>query len=535
MLIGTESQKYALLLRTWEAINTERALPGVLVSLSEVLLPLVPYDSTAIIAYEEGGRHNLYAMHVPGRPMEEGETLETYGKRLAKDAEPLSEVRPLVPYPAIPPTDDKLRAEPYVCDDLLEKETWYEHDFHLAASGVRTYVVILLVVNGKLHGSAVFTRTAPLKFTQQEISILREVSRPLAVAVANALANEEIRRLRDQLEAENISLREQLGQAPWFEELVGASVPLLRVRDRVEQVAVTDATVLITGETGTGKELIARAIHRRSARAHGPLVKVNCAAIPETLLASELFGHERGAFTGAIDRRKGRFEQAHGGTLFLDEIGELTPSTQVMLLRVLQEREFERLGGSQTLQTDVRLIAATNRDLGEDVRGGRFRGDLYYRLNVFPVHMPALRERTGDIPALVAHFASKHGERFGKKISRIDRRSIHALQSCAWPGNVRELENAIERAVILSERGTLTVDRDSLASAPAQANIGDRLRSQERETIETALQETAGRVSGVNGAARRLGMAASTLEFRIKRLGIDKFRYRESTAREYAS
>ena len=179
MLIGTESQKYALLLRTWEAINTERALPGVLVSLSEVLLPLVPYDSTAIIAYEEGGRHNLYAMHVPGRPMEEGETLETYGKRLAKDAEPLSEVRPLVPYPAIPPTDDKLRAEPYVCDDLLEKETWYEHDFHLAASGVRTYVVILLVVNGKLHGSAVFTRTAPLKFSQQEISILREVSRPL--------------------------------------------------------------------------------------------------------------------------------------------------------------------------------------------------------------------------------------------------------------------------------------------------------------------------------------------------------------------
>ena len=532
MLIGTEGQKYALLLRTWEAINTERALPGVLASLSELLLPLAPYDGTAIIAFEEGGRHDLYAMHVPGRPMEEGETLETYGKRLAKYAEPLNEMRPLVPYPPLA-ADVKMRAEPYVCDDLLEKQTWYEHDVHLAAGGIRAYVSIPLVVTGKLSGIAVFTRVEPRKFTPQELSILREVSRPLAVAVANALANEEIRKLRDQLEAENISLREQLGQAPWFKEIVGASVPLLRVRDRIEQVAVTDATVLITGETGTGKELIARAIHQRSARALGPLVKVNCAAIPETLLASELFGHERGAFTGAIDRRKGRFEQAHGGTLFLDEIGELAPSTQVMLLRVLQEREFERLGGSQTLQTDVRLIAATNRDLGEEVRGGRFRSDLYYRLNVFPVHMPPLRERTGDIPALVAHFASKHGERFGKKISRIDRRSVHALQAYTWPGNVRELENVIERAVILSERGALMIDREGLTSATAQAGMEDQLRTQERETIEAALQETGGRVSGLNGAARRLGMAASTLEFRIKRLGIDKFRFRKPATREY--
>jgi formate hydrogenlyase transcriptional activator len=532
MLVGTESQKYALLLRTWEAINKERALPGVLVSLSELLVPLVPYDGTAIIGFEENGRHDLYAMHVPEKPMQGGETLETYGKRLAKEAQPLKEMRPLVPYPAV---DDKSRAEPYVCDDLLERQSWYEHDVELAASGVRAYVCIPLVVTGKLRGLAVFTRVDPLKFSSQELSILRDVSRPLAVAVANALANEEIRELRDQLEAENISLREQLGQSPWFEELVGASVPLLRVRDRVEQVALTDATVLITGETGTGKELIARAIHRRSGRAHGPLVKVNCAAIPETLLASELFGHERGAFTGALDRRKGRFEQAHGGTLFLDEIGELTPSTQVMLLRVLQEREFERLGGSQTLQTDVRLIAATNKDLAEEVRQRRFRSDLYYRLSVFPIHMPALRERTGDIPALVAHFASKHGERFGKKISRIDRRSIHALQSRTWPGNVRELENTIERAVILSERGTLMVDRDGLTSSPAQAGIGDQLRAQERETIEAALQGTGGRVSGANGAARRLGMAASTLEFRIKRLGIDKFRYRQPPAREYAS
>ena len=236
------------------------------------------------------------------------------------------------------------------------------------------------------------------------------------------------------MEAENISLREQLGQAPWFEEILAHSAELKRVLDTVEQVATTDATVLITGETGTGKELIARAIHRRSSRARGPLVKVNCAAIPETLLASELFGHERGAFSGAVERRKGRFEQAHGGTLFLDEIGELPQEMQVLLLRVLQEREFERLGGTHTLQVDVRLVAATNRDLAEDVRAGRFRSDLYYRLNVFPVHVPPLRERPQDIPPLVAHFAEKYGERFGRKISRVEPQTLDLLKLMAGPG-----------------------------------------------------------------------------------------------------
>jgi formate hydrogenlyase transcriptional activator len=340
------------------------------------------------------------------------------------------------------------------------------------------------------------------------------------------MANNEIRKLREQLQAENISLRAQLGQAPWFEEILAHSAKLKRVLDKVEQVATTDATVLITGETGTGKELIARAIHRRSARASGPLVKVNCAAIPDTLLASELFGHERGAFSGAVERRKGRFEQAHGGTLFLDEIGELPAEMQVLLLRVLQEREFERLGGTQTLQVDVRLVTATNRDLSEDVRAGKFRSDLYYRLNVFPMHVPALRERPEDIPPLVAHFAEKYSARFGRKVSRIEPRTLDLLQSHNWPGNVRELENTVERAVILARNGVLSVDAGMLRGAEGPGRGIDPARTEEREALEAALSASKGKVAGENGAAKRLGLPASTVEFRIRKLGIDKFRYR---------
>jgi formate hydrogenlyase transcriptional activator len=294
-------------------------------------------------------------------------------------------------------------------------------------------------------------------------------------------------------------------------------------------VAGTDATVLITGETGTGKELVARAIHRHSPRVQGPLIKVNCAAIPETLLASELFGHERGAFTGAAERRRGRFEQADGGTLFLDEVGEMPLETQVMLLRVLQEREFERVGGSRTVRVNVRIVAATNRDLSEQVQAGRFRKDLYYRLNVFPIHVPPLRERSEDIPALVAHFADKHGKRFHRTISRIDAHSLNALGAYNWPGNVRELENLVERAVIVSRDGILRVERDlprpAVLKAP-EKKLGLDLREKEREAIERALHLSKGRVSGPGGAAVRLGMPASTLEFRIRRLGINKHQFR---------
>jgi formate hydrogenlyase transcriptional activator len=409
---------------------------------------------------------------------------------------------------------------------LLQKEGWYRHEFHLAKDGVRSYAAVPLVMRGEVLGVAAFVRLKQRGFPPAELAILKDVSRALSIATANALANEQIRKLRERLEAENISLREQLGQAPWFEEILAHSAELKRVLDTVEQVAATDATVLVTGETGTGKELIARAIHRRSPRARGPLVKVNCAAIPPTLLASELFGHERGAFSGAVERRKGRFEQAHGGTLFLDEIGELPQEMQVLLLRVLQEREFERLGGTQTLQVDVRLVAATNRDLAEDVRAGRFRSDLYYRLNVFPVHVPPLRERAEDVPPLVAHFAEKYGERFGRKISRIDRNTMDALQAHRWPGNVRELENTIERAVILSRNGTLSIDAGMLQGAAAETVAEDPASSEERSAIEAALKDSHGKVSGETGAAKKVGVPASTLEFRIKKLGIDKLRYR---------
>jgi formate hydrogenlyase transcriptional activator len=527
-----ESQRSGLMLRTWEAISAERELRGVLATLSAVLVPVVPFDSVGIIdftgdpsASDESGKHRLFALHVVGVPQIEGETGQQLAKRLLPHSRPLDAVRPLIPYPAVkdrrfPP------GEPFACDDLLQRDGWYEHEFYLANSGIRSYVSVPLIARGQNIGVAVFTRVEQRAFPAEQLTILRDVCRALSIATANALANEEIRKLREQLEAENISLRAQLGQAPWFEEILAHSAALKRVLDTVEQVATTDATVLITGETGTGKELIARAIHRRSARARGPLVKVNCAAIPDTLLASELFGHERGAFSGAVERRKGRFEQAHGGTLFLDEIGELPQEMQVLLLRVLQEREFERLGGTQTLQVDVRLVAATNRDLAEDVRAGRFRSDLYYRLNVFPVHVPPLRERPEDVPPLVAHFAEKYGARFNRKISRIDRRTLDLLQSHPWPGNVRELENTVERAVILARNGVLSIDVGMLRGATAEGRADQQLVSQERTAMEAALSASRGKVSGETGAAKKLGMAASTVEFRIKKLGIDKFRYR---------
>ncbi len=532
----TEAQRSALLLRTWEAVSAERELPGVLASLAEVLVPIVLFDAISIIDFstphghgpagDRNHQHRLFALHVVGVPRIEGETAEQLANRLSPRARPLPVVRPSIPYPSAPANESWMTGEPVTCDDLLQKEAWYPHEFGLAESGIRSYASVALVARGQVIGVAAFTRQEQWAFSAEQVDILRDVTRALSVATANALANEEIRKLREQMEAENSSLRAQLGQAPWFEEILAHSAALKRVLDTVEQVATTDATVLITGETGTGKELIARAIHRRSPRARGPLVKVNCASIPDTLLASELFGHERGAFSGAVERRKGRFEQAHGGTLFLDEIGELPQEMQVLLLRVLQEREFERLGGTQTLQVDVRLVAATNRDLAEDMRAGRFRSDLYYRLNVFPVHVPPLRERPEDIPPLVAHFAEKYGAQFGRKISRVERRTLDVLQSHPWPGNVRELENTVERAVILARNGVLSVDAAMLRGGAAQVPADQHAESQEREAIVAALTASQGKVSGESGAAKKIGLAASTLEFRIKKLGIDKFRYR---------
>ena len=342
---------------------------------------------------------------------------------------------------------------------------------------------------------------------------------------------DDLKRAKDQARNENAALRDEISSASMFEEIVGSSAPIRTVLQQVARVAPTDSTVLITGDTGTGKELVARAIHKRSARSTRPFVAVNCAAVPASLIASELFGHERGAFTGALQRRQGKFELADGGTLFLDEVGELPADTQVALLRVLQEREFERVGGSRPIRIDVRVIAATNRDLHTAIAERAFRSDLFYRLNVFPVEIPPLHERPTDIPILVEYFVHRLSKRAGKKITGISSKTLELLQSYPWPGNIRELQNVIERAVIVSDGELLTVDSRWLAgrSTPSPASkqpLGDALGDRERAMIEGALAETKGRVSGPSGAAAKLGLPRSTLESKIRSLGLNKNRFR---------
>jgi formate hydrogenlyase transcriptional activator len=342
---------------------------------------------------------------------------------------------------------------------------------------------------------------------------------------------DERKRNEERTRNENIALREEFDHSLMFEEIVGSSQSLRKVLKAVDKVATTDSTVLILGETGTGKELIARAIHKRSPRSSRAFIRVNCAAIPSELIASELFGHEKGAFTGALERRIGRFEAADGGTLFLDEIGDLPTETQITLLRVLQEREFERIGSTKPVQVDVRVLAATNRDLASDVDEGDFRRDLYYRLNVFPVNIPPLRERIDDIPLLAEYLVHRYAKKDGKKITSIDRLTLEKLQNYDWPGNVRELQNVIERAVILCETPTLCVDetwfrREAHSSALQAIPLTAAVNTSEREMIERALSESAGRVGGPKGAAAKLGLPRQTLESKIKTLGINKFRFR---------
>ena len=345
---------------------------------------------------------------------------------------------------------------------------------------------------------------------------------------------EDRKRAEEKLQQENVALREEIDKASMFEEIVGTSAALKGLLTRVAKVAASDSTVLINGETGTGKELVARAIHRRSGRSSRAFVAVNCAAIPRDLIPSELFGHEKGAFTGALQRRLGRFELADGGTIFLDEVGELSPDTQVALLRVLQEREFERVGGTQTIHVDVRVIAATNRDLNAAVAGGTFRQDLFYRLNVFPITVPPLRKRADDIPLLVEYFIDRYARKAGKTIRRVNKRTLDRLQSYPWPGNVRELQNVIERSLIVCDTDEFTVDESWLSPGPALDEphaLSSALAAQEKAIIEDALRASRGRVFGPSGAAARLGIARSTLESKIRSLGIDKdsFRSRRTT------
>jgi formate hydrogenlyase transcriptional activator len=416
--------------------------------------------------------------------------------------------------------------------------------------GLKTGCILPLVSRNRILGVLSLARREENAFSQADIGFLSQVASQIAIAVENTSAYleitqartelqtalEEIQRLKDRLQDENLVLREQVDQALMFEEIVGASPVLRAVLSRVSKVAPTDSTVLLTGETGTGKELIARAIHKRSKRSSRAFVSVNCSAVPASLIASELFGHEKGAFTGATQRRLGRFELAEEGTLFLDEVGELPAETQITLLRVLQEREFERVGGNQRIRANVRVIAATNRDLEAAIAVGTFRSDLFYRLNVFPIEIPPLRERKEDISLLVEYFIDHFARKAGKTFSGINKKTLNLLLSYPWPGNIRELQNLVERSVIVCETENFSVDkrwlfRQSLPTEPKNTvELPHALAAQEKELIEAALRESRGRVSGRSGAAAKLGVHRSTLESKIASLKIDKYRFKTVSA-----
>jgi transcriptional regulator with GAF, ATPase, and Fis domain len=360
-----------------------------------------------------------------------------------------------------------------------------------------------------------------------------DVAEEREARLALETAFQHIEVLKDRLYNENLPLRDEVDRVSMFEEVVGASTALRTVLSRVSKVAPTDSTVLLTGETGTGKELIARAIHKRSRRSSRAFVSVSCAAIPTSLIASELFGHEKGAFTGATQRRLGRFELAEEGTLFLDEVGELPAETQITLLRVLQEREFERVGGNQNIRTNVRVIAATNRDLETAIAAGTFRSDLFYRLNVFPIEIPPLRGRREDIPLLVKYFIDYFARKAGKNFSGINTKTLNLLLSYPWPGNIRELQNVVERSVVVCDTENFSVDESWLSQRPASGpkspfEFSETLSIQEKQMIEAALRESAGRVSGPSGAAANLGISRSTLESKIASLKIDKYRFKSA-------
>jgi formate hydrogenlyase transcriptional activator len=428
----------------------------------------------------------------------------------------------------------------------LKREQRSPGEKHLVAEGIQSYCALPLVARGTSIGTFTVWSETKNRYTQSDAELLREVANQVALAIANMKSYEEIAALKARLEKENVYLQEEIRTVHNFEEIVGNSPALLELLRRVDQVAPTDSSVLIYGETGTGKELIARAIQHRSNRKNRPLVKVNCSAISAGLVESELFGHVKGAFTGAFERRVGRFELADGGTIFLDEVGELPLETQVKLLRVLQEREFEPVGSNRSVRVDVRIIAATNRNLQESIRKGSFRSDLYYRLNVFPLEVPPLRERRSDISQLAMFFVSRYSRNLGKKIDGISETATERLNTYSWPGNIRELQNVIERALILSHGAVLELDADLIGVSTFEVPDDTRhdisqetqpirtdselktLEDVERAHIAAVLEQSRGVIEGANGAAKTLGMHPNTLRHRIQKLGIKRPTHRIS-------
>jgi formate hydrogenlyase transcriptional activator len=522
-------EKNRILLQINNAIITNLTQQALLHSISESLHPVFPLDRCAITLYQPE-RDSFRFLAV------EGELLSDYfktGLELGRNETcggwVFETLRPLV------------RRD-------LKKEQQYLNERRLATEGIQSMCVAPLIFQGKCIGTLSLVSREKDRYSDEDAELLQEVANQVALAIQNMQSYQEIDSLKARLEKENLYLREELRTEHNFEEIVGNSPALLKALHAVDQVAPTDSTVLIYGETGTGKELVARAIHSRSARNGRAMVNVNCSAISAGLVESELFGHMKGAFTGALERRIGRFELANGGTIFLDEIGELSLETQVKLLRVLQEHEFEPVGSSRSLRVDVRVIAATNRNLREAVEAGRFRSDLFYRLNVFPIDLPPLRERRSDIPQLVAFCVTRFSKRLGKKIDGVSQESMENLVNYPWPGNIRELQNVIERAVVLSVDPTLRLDRDLMpvtASAKGMAapetDAPERqppdpkspqplltLDEADRNHILAALQRAGGVVDGPKGAARILNLHPNTLRHRMHKLGIKGSRHRPS-------
>jgi formate hydrogenlyase transcriptional activator len=513
-----EKDRLALLLDLTNTLVANLELRDLLRAITASVRRVMRCDAVGVLVPEAAGHQlRLYALDFPSS-------------------------KGIVPEESLVPIDGSLAGQvfrtgkPVVLDRLDPAQVSPEQYRRSAGEGLQSSCLLPLISRHRCLGVLGLGRQPEYAFRQEEVAFLTQVASQVAIAVENALAYGQIAALKDQLAQEKLYLEEEIRSELSFEDIVGHSAALRRVLHQVEIVAPTEATVLITGETGTGKELIARAIHHLSARRQHAFVKLNCAAIPTGLLESELFGYEKGAFTGAVAQRMGRFELANHGTIFLDEIGEIPLEVQPKLLRVLQDQEFERLGSPRTLRTDARLIAATNRDLTAMVEAQTFRADLFYRVNVFPVQVPPLRERPDDIPLLVRHFVQQFARRMHKTIETIPADTMQALLQYPWPGNIRELQNILERAVILSPGPVLQVPRtDLIPRAPETLPMTHETRDPARHTplrsvleeterlrILRALEETKWVVAGPHGAAVRLGMKRSTLQFRMQKLGISR-------------
>ena len=503
--LARERDRLRLLLDVNNAIASNLSKGELFAAISAGLRRLLEIEFTSLAVYDSKTRQlRLYALDFP------------HGAGFVPEGAQ-------IPIDGTPPGQAFTTRRPVLLDASNLDQFQSESFRRVLATGLRSGCVLPLVSRDRVLGTLNVGRRCDTAFTPEEVDLLGQVANQIATAVENALAFSEIEDLKEQLAKEKLYLEDEIRTEHNFEEIVGQSPLLRRLLKEVETVAPTDAAVLIQGETGTGKEVIARSIHNLSRRSNRTFVKVNCAAIPTGLLESELFGHERGAFTGAIAQKAGRFELAHQGTLFLDEVGDIPLDLQPKLLRALQEHEFERLGSTRTVRVDVRVVAATNRNLAQMVADGQFRSDLYYRLNVFPVQMPPLRERREDIPLLVRYFVQKYALRMERKIETVSSEALQVLTDYSWPGNIRELENLVERAVILSRGPVLQVSLDGLRPASdAPSARSSTLEAAEREHIMHVLDDTNWVVGGPAGAAARLGLKRTTLQSKMRKLGISR-------------